>query len=851
MSVIELKKQFPKLRGTMMAVGCSKEDIEPVIDKFTAKHAQIACYNSPTSLTISGDEAAIDALQSVLEQRQLFNRKLQVDVAYHSHHMNLVAKHYRNSLKTLTPSKSTNVKFHSSLLGHLIGGSQLETSYWVDNLTQSVRFSEALTSMCAPADGHKTGVNMIVEIGPHSALAGPVKQILKACGADATKIPYASALIRKREAVETALELASALFVKGATLDLGAINLPIPGMQPTLLVDMPRYPWNHQTRYWHEPRLMQKHKNRIAPRNDLLGTLANYSNDLEPTWRNILRIDDLPWLRHHKIQSLTLFPMSGFVAMAVEAAAQRATLRNVQYDNFELRDVSVSTPLMVTEDDIEMTLQLRPHQESALFSSNVWDEFRIHSWVATKGWTEHCKGLIGVKPKDLYGLDRVRTKIINTGKTAVGKTKIYDSLLELGVSYGLSFQGMNSCEASESCSMANIMTVDTSQEMPQGFQTGMIIHPAFLEQLVEMYWPILGAGRTSVDTVYLPSSIRHMTISRKITELTKKPGDSLQAFCTATPAPSHPSPIQASMFATAVDSKTALIMLNDLTISPILDNSGPSENEAHRELCYKLDWEPILEASLPNGATSGISNGMSNGISRHLNGVQNGSSDEAKNGVSVEPDEISNFPAGDIAIVYGDSETQKLLASNLADALEHSSGKRPDVGTLMDVETDGKLCLFVSELENPLLSTLTSTQFAALQKILTGVQGILWIVRGAYVDSSNPDVNMVTGLSRSIRSETLLKFATLDLDPECVLGQETTVNSILGVFKAIFGQKGEGNSELEFMERNGKLFTPRIINDSEMNEYVHKKTKASVLELTVGTKGIMGNHMIEAIAPIM
>ena len=136
--------------------------------------------------------------------------------------------------------------------------------------------------MCHPADGYNTGVNMIIEIGPHSALAGPVKQIRKACGPSATKIPYAPALVRKRDAVEIAQVLASALFLKGATLNLGVVNLPRPNKPPALLDDMPRDPWNHHTRYWHESRIIKTQRNRITPLNDILGIMACYSNDLEP-----------------------------------------------------------------------------------------------------------------------------------------------------------------------------------------------------------------------------------------------------------------------------------------------------------------------------------------------------------------------------------------------------------------------------------------------------------------------------------------------------------------------------------------------------------------------------------------
>jgi NADPH:quinone reductase-like Zn-dependent oxidoreductase/malonyl CoA-acyl carrier protein transacylase len=847
-AVVELKRKFPDLKGAMMAVGGSQEEIAPLIAQLKAKEVRIACFNSPSSLTISGDEPAIDELQALIEEKQLFNRKLQVDVAYHSHHMKLVAKEYHDSLKSLDPPKPTYVKFHSSLLGHVIESSKLDASYWVDNLTKAVRFSEALTSMVAPANGFKTGVNVIVEIGPHSALAGPVKQILKAAGPNAMKIPYASALIRKKDAVETALELAGTLFTKGASLNFGALNFPKPGKPPALLVDMPRYPWNHQTKYWHEPRQQLKLKNRTTPRNDILGTVATYSNDLEPTWRNIIAIDDLPWLRHHKIQSLVLFPMAGFISMALEAASQRAATRGVEFDKYELRDISVTTPLMLAEENVEMTLQLRAHQEGTLVSSETWDEFRIHSWTKGKGWTEHCKGLVTVKSNDSSVravhdsevlLQSAISEICSAGVSSVDKAKMYDSLAELGVSYGPTFQGMNNCQASETSSMATITVKDTASEMPLGYQTSTILHPAFLEQLIEMYWPILGAGRTSVDTVYLPSSIGRLTVSSDITEVAKKPGNSLRAFCKGVAAPLHPKPVQVSMFATAVgDSKQALITLEDLTIAPIIERDIDSGTGAFRELCYKMDWESALQpldSVLTNGTATKI-NGYVNGVSLESPEDSDGASPAESNGVSTpiseQSCEFTDYPDGDIVIIHGDSESQKQLASKLADTIELSTEKRPVLSSLADANTEDKLTIFIPELDKPLLSTLTSEEFSALQKVIVGVQGVLWVVRGAYTASNNPDANMVTGLSRSIRSETLLKFATLDLDPNSKLTEDQTTEAILRVFKATFGPKSGANCELEFAERNGSFFTPRIINDEEMNEYVHKQIKASFLEPT-------------------
>ncbi|EDN97069.1 hypothetical protein SS1G_01997 [Sclerotinia sclerotiorum 1980 UF-70] len=820
LATVGLREKYPDLRGSMMAVGCSKEEIEPLIDQLKSKTVRIACFNSPSSLTISGDEPAIDELQVLMEQKQMFNRKLQVDVAYHSHHMSLVSKDYRRCLQSLALPKTTDVKFHSSLLGHLVEGPSLEAQYWVDNLTQAVRFSEAVVDMCAPTDENKTGVNMLIELGPHSALAGPIKQILKTCGKDAMKISYASALVRNRDAVETAIDLASTFFTKGAILELGAINITPPLNPPSLLIDLPRYPWNHATKYWHEPRLMQKHKGRTAQRHDLLGTLANYSNDLEPTWRNILRIDDVPWLRDHKIQSLTLFPMSAFIGIAIEAASQKAVAGNIQYSNFELRNVLVSKPLVLTEDPVEITLQLRPraHDNSA---SNIWDEFKIHSWAANKGWTLHCQGIISTK-LDHHNLESATkstmAEITEAATSAINKSVLYNSLSNLGVSYGPSFQGMNECHACENASMAQVMVPDTKQEMPKEHQEDMIIHPAFLEQVIEMYWPIIDAGQNPMDTIYLPSSIGQITISREITKLMNNPGASLQAFCEGTFSSGHPKPASVSMFAVNDhSSKDPLIIIRDLTVSPIVETNLNSETDVQRELCYKLDWEPILQASI-----SVEENDASNETAKVPNALTNG----IMNGVECNYDSTEQ-----IVIVRGNSEEQKDVASKLADLLEHSTGRRPYTGNLSEIETTEKLCIFISELDKPFLSTLTCCEFLALQKALIGSRGILWVVTGAYVNSSDPTANMVTGLSRSIRSETILKFATLDLDPERLLIENIT-SAIVTVFKVVFGPQADANCELEFVERKGVFLTPRIINDTEMNEYVHKQTKASALDLT-------------------
>ncbi|KEZ39405.1 putative polyketide synthase protein [Scedosporium apiospermum] len=806
-----LKSKHPDLRGAMMAVGGSKEEFAPLLADLKTGEARIACFNSPSSLTISGDEPAITELEKVVQEKGLFNRRLQVDVAYHSHHMNLVAKEYQQALRNVERPVSTKVKFHSSLLGRLADGTELEPSYWVQNLTCSVRFAEAVDDMVQPFGEYKTGVNMLVELGPHSALQGPVKQILKVAGANAAKIPYASALVRKRDAVETALELAANVWMKGATLNFEAINFPKPPAKPpVLLTDLPRYPWNYQTEYWHRSRMWEKHASRSAPRTDILGTLANYSNDLEPTWRNIVRLDDLPWLRHHQIQSLTIFPLAGYITMALEAATQRAQESDIAFDKFELQNVTVSAPLVLPDEDVEMNITIRTVEE------NVWDEFRICSWTASQGWKDHCKGLIGLRTKEVNSVNgdkltqdteaTLRASIAEIDAAAqktIDTTKMYDNLWTLGVAYGPTFQGIESCKAASGYSSGTLKVADVAKEMPNGHLVSPIINPSFLESLIEMYWPILASETSSaLDTIYLPSSIGRMTFSKDVIPLIKEPNSTLQAYCRGSISASNPKPAKVSMFATIADAKEPLITLEDLTVAPILDRKSQSNGNAARELCYKMEWEPILNPIHPT--------------------------DDFE---MVEPLE-SKHTTEDIVIIHGDSDLQKDTAAKLAADLEEATGKRPELGTLFENNASGKICIFLNELDQSVLTTVTPEQFTAIQKIITSVQGILWVIRGALSGCENPDANMVVGMSRSIRSETLLRFATLDLDSKTRLSDADSCKAILEVFKSAFGCRASASSELEFMERGGAFFTPRIVNDPEMNEFVHRQTKEGVLEPT-------------------
>ena len=98
----------------------------------------VACVNSPSSTTLSGDEPAVHYVSEMLRSGGVFNRKLKVETAYHSHHMEKVASSYLKSLKELSSTEiKSDVEFHSSVTGQM-KTSDFGPAYWVENLVSQV-----------------------------------------------------------------------------------------------------------------------------------------------------------------------------------------------------------------------------------------------------------------------------------------------------------------------------------------------------------------------------------------------------------------------------------------------------------------------------------------------------------------------------------------------------------------------------------------------------------------------------------------------------------------------------------------------------------------------------------------
>ncbi|KAK4194958.1 KR domain-containing protein [Triangularia verruculosa] len=309
------------IRGAMMAVGTSPEDATGFceLEGFQGR-IQVAALNSSSSITLSGDEDAIEEAVEIFKDEQKFARRLKVDTAYHSSHMLRCSGPYLDSMRRceVRPLGGNDTKWYSSVVdGAVMSQDALSEQYWVDNMTNAVLFSSAITNAAA-----KSGpFDLVIELGPHPALKGPALDNLSEAGINP---PYTGVLARGQNDAE---ELSSTLGAIWTTLGSGSVNLDyferlVSGStEPRkLLTGLPGYAFDHQRTFWTESRVSGAYKQGRSPPHPILGSVSvEGTSSTETVWRNLSRVKEISWLQGQKLQGQVVFPATGYVAMAVEA----------------------------------------------------------------------------------------------------------------------------------------------------------------------------------------------------------------------------------------------------------------------------------------------------------------------------------------------------------------------------------------------------------------------------------------------------------------------------------------------------------------------------------------------------
>lgn len=517
-------KSETKVCGAMMAVGLGEEDVNAEISQLDVQGAiQVACINSPESVTISGDEAAIEKLQATLSPRNILARKLNTNGrAYHSHHMVPLGQEYQDLLQKslgatpLPDLKQGEVKWMSSVYAEPITGKVLP-SYWRKNLESPVRFSDAVAGLIKGNKLH------LIEIGPHSALEMPIRQTCKKLKIKEGDFNYNSALIRGKNSLDCILNLMGQFFLHGHDVAFAQVNHVeiqekiAASVQGKILTNLPPYPWVYDGPIlWNEGRQSRELRNRKYAHHDLIGLQTLGSSGITTTWRNHLRVRDIPWVESHKLGEDIVFPAAGYVAMAIEAVSQITHTTNGDRPSFSLRHVNIikALPLSANPEDAgsEVFTTMYAAKLSGTAISSKWYEFEISTYDNGKT-TVHASGNISI----CHNSEPMSAKL--TPEVELQELAIrnwYDKFSTVGLNFGRDFQSMQMVKTDTKqtvmCAQASVRYLTGGGE-GRSTQSDYMIHPITIDSLLQTALVASSAGTIGKVRCFVPTVIEHATFA--------------------------------------------------------------------------------------------------------------------------------------------------------------------------------------------------------------------------------------------------------------------------------------------------------------------------------------------------
>ena len=401
-----------------------------------------------------------------------------------------VADLYNKLVSPHLDPKPPQVPYFSTVYGRQVQEAKaFGPSYWQLNMESPVLFRTAVSEMLremGPNTAH-------LEVGPHSALAGPLRQIYEETGLSA---PYASTMVRGQNSCTAFLEGIGKFFCFG-------LSPQIPSSKTrTVLPDIPTYPWDYKDKFWSETRVMSNWRFKKHRTHELLGERSLESSDIEPCWRNLLRTGTVPWLADHCVGSDIIFPAAGFIAMAGAAASQLAGSDG----HYTVREVHIFSALVLhetTATELITTLRKQPLTSSL---QSKWFEFSISS-ESNGVWTKYCSGLVTASVVTSAGLPEMPDTTVFSRK--VDTSRWYTTMSRIGLNYGRRFVGLEDISCSPVHQVASVQINDVQDDYEP-----YPLHPSTIDKFLQSWTLAFTKGEYRLLTqLYLPTFIEELSVA--------------------------------------------------------------------------------------------------------------------------------------------------------------------------------------------------------------------------------------------------------------------------------------------------------------------------------------------------
>ncbi|MGK4000975.1 SDR family NAD(P)-dependent oxidoreductase [Sorangium sp. So ce1036] len=556
-------------KGGMVLVERPVSEVQGYIEPF-GEALSIAVVNTASSTVVSGDAQAVDELVASLQAREVFCRKVNVDYASHSAHMDELLPELASQLASLEPRPST-IPFYSTVTGALLRDEALDGEYWCRNLRLPVRLDKALVELLA--DGH----GVFVEVSAHPILAMP---LTTAC-AEAQGVVVGS-LQRGEGGLSQLSGTLGALHVQGYEVDWKRLF----GGQDARHVDLPTYAFQRQ-RYWLEASKARSDLSSAGLRtaeHPLLGAATRVADTDGYLFTGRLSLRERPWLRDHAVFGKVLFPGTGMLELALSAARV--------VGGGAVSELILAEPLVLSETEARR-VQLSVEAPDAQGRRGFGLYSQPEEAPEDAPWVQHATGTLtdgafdGASDDD--ALDELRTWPV-PGAEAVDLSGFYERLEARELCYGPAFRGLVELWRRGNAYYGRVVLPEAATDGADEYG----VHPALLDAALHTMVAAFAEG-TQPDGVVLPFAWSDVVLRAagaselRVRMELQQAGDSKQ--------------VTASLRATDAQGEP-VVRVGALQLRWAIAEQIRAATRAETQHVYRVEFQPVSLAELPPaGAT--------------------------------------------------------------------------------------------------------------------------------------------------------------------------------------------------------------------------------------------------------
>jgi polyketide synthase 12 len=469
-------------RGRTAAVELPEEEARRILAGYEDRLG-LAAVNGPTSITVSGDSAALEEVLRPLQQRNVFVRVLAGNCAFHSVHMEPLRGELEQTLADLQP-RSPAVPFYSTVTGAYTNGHALDASYWGRNLRETVLFGRAIEGLI------DSDHEVFLEIGPHPVLGSAINAWLRQRQKQGTVLP---SLRRGEDERAALLRSLGALYTLGLPVDWSWLY------PQGRLLPLPSYPWQRE-RCWFDVQAAAAGTRRTVRRGGAGHPLLDvHMQAAHPSknelWETELERTFPAYLDDHRLQGAVVFPGTGYVELALAAAVEA-----LGPGPRAVTSVEFQRALMLPESGTRrLQVVLTPH-ETGDATFHVFSRAPVAE-PGREGWALHATGRIRTDAGESAG-PVVPEEIRSRCTEEIAGADYYRGLRQSGLEYGPKFQGIERlwrCDGEALGQMRIPAGMESDVEAHQ-------LHPAILDACLQVIGAAVPAEVMAANSgkVFLP-----------------------------------------------------------------------------------------------------------------------------------------------------------------------------------------------------------------------------------------------------------------------------------------------------------------------------------------------------------